>query len=206
MQTAGLVGLTLFMLLGGVVGNSSLYAQALPTATKSAEISAFGGYTASAPDFGPLTKTGFTMGADFTLFPHWHFDPSLEARYDFAHAPTISEHVFLVGPRVQKDFLHDRVHPYINFLFGVGTIDYHPANPKDASDSGRAFSLGGGADFDVTRHISVKADLQQQSWNLGTNSIYKPQGGNYTLAPRTYTFGAAYHFQFRGLNKQTELR
>jgi hypothetical protein len=179
----------------------------LPTATKAAEITAFGGYTVGDPDFGGFTKNGFTLGSDFTLFPHWHVDPSVEVRFNFLHAPTISEHSFLVGPRLQEDFLHDRLHPYVNFLVGAGTISYHPVTvPNDSSDSGRAYSIGGGADFDITRHISVKGDVQQGFWNLGTNSYYKPQGGDYTLSPRTYTFGVTYHFIFRGLNKQQELR
>jgi len=79
-------------------------------------------------------------------------------------------------------------------------------SPKDSSDSGAAISFGGGVDYNVTRHISLKADVQQQSWNLGTNGFFKPQGGNYTLSPRTYTFGASYHFEFHGLGKQRELR
>ena len=202
-----LVVLTVFMLLGGVVGSSSLYAQALPTATKTAEISAFGGYTVTSPDYGPLTKTGFMFGSDFTLFPHWHVDPSIEARFSFAHAPAISERAFLIGPRVQTEVLHNRLHPYADFLFGVGTISYHPiVNPGDSSDSGRAISYGGGADYDLTRHISLKGDVQVQSWNLGTNGFFKPQGGDYTLSPITYTFGASYHFEFHGLGKQRELR
>jgi hypothetical protein len=207
MRPAVLVVLTAFLLLGGVVGNSSLYAQALPTATKKAEIAAFGGYTVSAPDFGTASKGGFLTGADFTIFPHWHFDPSVETRLTYSHAPAISEHSFLVGPRAQFDFLHDHLHPYADVLFGSGVISYHPViNPGDTSDRGLAVSYGGGVDFDITRHLSLKGDLQQQSWNLGKNSFFKPQGGNYTLSPRTYSFGVTYHFQFRGLNKQTELR
>lgn len=207
MYPVRLVGLTVVMLLGGAVGSSSLYAQALPTATKTAEISAFGGYTAASPDFDKFAKTGFTFGADFTLFPHWHVDPSVEARYSFAHSSGISEKAFLVGPRAQFDVLHGRLHPYADVLFGVGTISYHPiVSPGDSSDSGAAVSYGGGVDYDVTRHISLKGDVQRQSWNLGANAFFKPQGGNYTLSPTTYTFGASYHFEFHGLGKQRELR
>ena len=187
--------------LAATVSSLCMHAQSLPTATRGAEITAFGGYSPSTTvDFGPSTRSGFLAGADYTLLPPLHFDPSVEARFTEAHATGISEHTFLIGPRVQKDLLNGRLHPYADFLFGRGTIDYHPVlHAGEPSDSGRALSYGGGIDFSVTRHFSLKMDFQQQSWNLGTNAYFKPQGGDYTLTPRMYTFGLTYHFTFADL-------
>ena len=198
---------TVVLLLGGFVGNSSLYAQALPTATKAAEISVFGGYTPTAPDFGRFTFNSFTTGADFTLFPHWFVDPSVEARFNYAHASTVSEHSLLIGPRLQKDLMGDRLHPYVDFLLGSGTIGYHAAPySSDPSTSGHEMSYGGGVDFDISHHLSLKFDFQQQALNMGTNKTFKPQGGDYTLTPHTFTFGVTYHFQFPGLKGRQDLR
>ncbi len=197
------VRLLLVLSLGGIVGHLSARAQALPTATRGAEINAFGGYAFTTPDFGPAAKTGFMAGADFTLFPPLHFDPSVEVRFTEAHANAISEHSLLAGPRLQKDLANGRLHPYVDVLFGTGTIDYHPVlHTGEPSDSGRALSYGGGIDFSISRRLSVKMDFQQQSWNLGANQFLKPQGGDYTLTPRAYTLGVTYHFMFSDLKGQ----
>jgi hypothetical protein len=195
------------MLLGGSVGSSSLYAQALPTATKGAEITVFGGYTASKTDYGDFAKTGFMGGANFTLFPsHWFVEPSVEFRFDYARSNEVSEHAYLVGPRLQKDIKGGRLHPYADFLFGQGTINFNPAVLGVERAWGPARSYGGGVDFDISRHLSLKGDFQEQSWNTGKNPKLKPDGSDFTLSPQTFIFGVTYHFQFKGLNKQQELR
>jgi opacity protein-like surface antigen len=194
-----------FSTVGGLLAAPSLNAQALPTANRRAEISVFGGYMLSDLDFDGKSKDGFAFGADFTVFPHFFVDPSVEVRYDHASIAQISEHAYLIGPRVQKDYR--RVHPYANFLVGIGGIDYHPApffDPRDTSDSGRNYSIGGGVDFDVARNISVKVDYQQQFWNLGKDPNVTPTG-DYTLSPTTLLFGVTYHIPFSGLRKQREL-
>jgi hypothetical protein len=205
MRPAGLLLFAALLLPGGAIGGSSLYAQSLPTATKTAEINAFGGYTASSPDFNNFAKEGLLLGGNFTIYPFRYFDPSLEIRFTYARSSSISEHSFLVGPRIQKDY--GKLHPYADFLFGDGRIAYHPVLvPKDPSDGGLALSFGGGLEYDIVHHISLKVDVQEQSFNLGQNFVFKPDGSAYTLTPRTYSVGATYHFPFRGLNKQKELR
>jgi opacity protein-like surface antigen len=208
MRIACLVLVSVSSVLGVTTESASLSAQALPTAQKAAEITAFGGYTPSSPDFGPRTYNGFTAGADFTIFPPLRFDPSVEVRFTRSHSYDMTEKSFLVGPRLQKDFGRDHYHPYIDFLVGRGSFNYSGVVPVGFSNtaSGFALSYGGGIDIDVTHHVSLKLDLQQQSWSMGTNRFFKPNGETFTLAPRTYTVGATYHFQFPGLNKQRELR
>jgi hypothetical protein len=193
--------------LGGIVGSSSLLAQALPTAQRAAEITAFGGYTMSNPDQGVYAYKGFLAGANFTIFPHWFIDPSVETRFTYASSTTHTEHSFVVGPRLQKDFHNDRLHPYADVLIGVGVVSYHPEILiGDAKDSGVDLVYGGGIDIDVTRHISLKLDAQRHNFNLGVNAFYKPDGSDYLLTPSTFSVGATYHFPFAGLRKQRELR
>ena len=207
MRFASLASVPVLMMLGGTVGSSFARAQALPTATKGAEVSVFGGYTGSATDYGSAAKAGFLTGAHYTVFPrHWFVDPSVEFRFDYAHAAGVSEHAYLVGPRLQMDFLGDRLHPYADFLFGKGTVNYHPDISGITSTYGPARSYGGGVDFDISRHLSLKADFQQQSWNMGKSNVFKPDGSDFTLGPKTFSLGVTYHFQFRGLNKQQELK
>ena len=195
-----------FLLMAWSVEGTPSAAQSLATARRSAEITAFGGYTVSHPDYGGTSYNGETVGANFTLFNRWWVDPSLEARFSHSSNPIISENSFLVGPRIQKDY--GRFHPYAEALFGVGVISYHPPpsfSPNDNQDSGRNISFGGGVDFDVTRNFSAKVDFQEQNWNLGKNPPFQPDGSDYTLAPSLLTFGVTYHLPFWGLRKQKYL-
>jgi hypothetical protein len=197
----------LILLGGGVASDPSMQAQSLATATRGAEFTAFGGYTGSSTDYGYFAPLGMTAGGNFTLYPkHWFVDPSVELRFDYAHSTGISEHGYFGGPRLQMDILEGRVHPYVDYLFGKGTVSYHPAINGVTSTWGPAKSYGGGVDFDLTPHFSVKADFKQQSWNMGKNVSLKPDGSDFTLAPRAYTLGVTYHFQFSGLKRQNELR
>jgi hypothetical protein len=209
MVLARLAVLTAFVALfiGGAATSPPLRAQALVTASKAAEITAFGGYMYSAPDYGSNSAKGFAAGADFTMFHHWWIDPSVEARFDYTSATSISEHAFLFGPRAQKDY--GRFHPYVDVLFGNGHISYHPPpafSPLDHGDSGFNITYGIGTDIDLPRNLSMKFDFQQQNWNLGKNLPFQPDGSNYTLTPRTLIFGVTYHFPFSGLRKQRDLQ
>jgi opacity protein-like surface antigen len=190
-----------------ILGITSAHSQALATATRGAEITAFGGYTASAPDFETFAPGGFTAGANYTLFPkHLFIDPSVEFRYDYTHSSGVSEHGYFVGPRLQKDIFGGRVHPYVDALYGKGTINLHPPSSGVASAWGGAWSYGGGVDLEVSKHLSLKLDLQQQEWNLGKNAALKPDGSDFTLSPKTYTLGVTYHFTFSELRNQRELK
>ncbi len=62
------------------------------------------------------------------------------------------------------------MHPYVGFLFGVGTISY-PSNTvynDYVYDRSRSMvtSPGGGIYFDVNEKWSIQADFQWQHWNV----------------------------------------
>lgn len=209
MNTVRPAVLTVFvmLILGTAATSPPVRAQALLTASKQAEITAFGGYMYSQPDYGPASKKGFAFGGDFTMFRHWFVDPSAEVRFDYTAGQGINERAILVGPRAQKDF--GRFHPYIDVLFGQGHISYNPPppfSPNDHGDSGFNLTYGAGADVDLVHNFSLKVDFQEQNWNLGKNILFQPDGSNYTLTPRTLMLGVTYHFPFSGLKKQRELQ
>jgi hypothetical protein len=101
MQVARFAALSIFTLVSTGVGISKGRAQSLPTASKSAEISAFGGYVASSPDYGAFLKKGIGAGADFTIFPKIPVAPSLEVRGHEAFGTYVTEKALFVGLRVQ---------------------------------------------------------------------------------------------------------
>jgi opacity protein-like surface antigen len=185
---------------------ASAHGQSLTTASKSAEISAFGGYVASQPDYGPFIKTGFGAGVDLTIFPRFPVAPSFEVRAHEVSGPYLIQRSLMAGLRVQRD-IRNRFHPYADFLIGVGQIEYKPIpNPDYTADQSKAYSIGGGINIDLAYHLAAKFDYQQQEWNLGPNAQNKPQGGDYTLSPTTMLVGVTYTVPFRKLNRHGDFR
>lgn len=167
------------------------YGQATTTASKTMDISFFGGYSATRPDYGPQVDNGVTVGANVTRYYRYRVKPSLETRFGFANGPTVNEQTYLFGFRGQMDY--GRVHPYADVLFGLGNIHYNfivdPRNPKSGlNDDSVVESPGVGLDIDVYRQWQVKADYQYQFWNLGTND---------SLSPSVFTVGVTYRIPFR---------
>jgi hypothetical protein len=184
--------------------NVASRAQANPTSSKSAEISAFGAYMGSKTDYGQRSNEGVAVGVDFTIFPRFPVAPSLEVRAADASAQDASEKSLLVGVRIQRD-IHRKLHPYGDFLIGAGKITFHPApSPDYTSDLGRAISYGGGINIDVTRSFALKLDAQKQSWDFGLKNEYSPNLGEYVLHPITAMVGVTYIIPFRILNRHSD--
>jgi len=68
-------------------------------------------------------------------------------------------------------------HADIDFVHPIGT--YY-------GDASMIYTLGGGADFNVTRQWSVRMDFTDQRWNLDPNS----------LTPTAFGLGVAYSIPF----------
>ena len=106
------------------------HAQALPTASKTMDISAFGGYIFAKPDFGPDNNTGGAVGIDFTRYFGWRIAPSLEARGTYSTGDTITLKSLVGGLKFQTK-VGRRYYPYADFLAGGGTIS-SPTSSKSA--------------------------------------------------------------------------
>jgi hypothetical protein len=190
----------------GFISSNTAAAQSLSTASKGAEISVFGTYTAGTPDYGPFAKKGISAGGDFTIFPHFILKPSLEIRGNELYSADVTEKSVLFGPRAQID-IRGKFHPYGDFLIGGGEIIYHPdPAPGYTGDRSKVYSYGGGINIDVAHHLAAKFDFQQQSWNLGHNSIAVSGSGNFTLSPRLFMAGVTYTLPFRFLKRSTDYR
>jgi len=169
-----------------------LAAQATATATAPIDASVFVGYTRTYPDYGQVTNPGVTFGFDFAHYFKFPIVPSLEARANISNGTIVNEKTFLFGVRADPK-LHGRFHPYGTFLIGPGTLHYVLPNgfPGYTGDNSVVKSIGGGIDFDVYKHFQVKADVQYQFWNFGSN---------YTLTPTTYLIGVTYRLRSRDGN------
>lgn len=171
-----------------------VFAQAKPAGTQQLQLSAFAGLTGTFTDLSGGKNLGITAGVDLT-FPAFHlFRPSAEARgtYPIDEGNISSQKNFLVGPKVEYPI--GRFHPYADFFFGRGEIDYHSPGYTFGEltylkTNTFIYSPGAGLDYNLTHNLAVKADVQFQHWD--TPAV--PSG---VIHPIAITFGAIYNFDF----------
>ncbi|MEO7029468.1 MAG: hypothetical protein ABI147_08690 [Acidobacteriaceae bacterium] len=181
-------GFLLAILLLAIAPTLRSQAQGLPTASKTIDISVFGGYLTENPDYGPTRNKGFFVGANATRYFHWPVAPSLEVRYNRTTGQYINDSSFVGGPRIQVDLFH-RFHPYADFLLGIDSIHFvRPFDPTFLNDSAIVYDLGGGIDIDLVRNFQLKLDYQGQTANFGSG---------FSLAPRPLSIGVVYRIPFR---------
>jgi opacity protein-like surface antigen len=160
-------------------------AQALVSAQRGAEIAPFAQTTIIRPDWGPTSNIGYTLGVDYTRFIRSVVQPSIEFRMTSANGTTVNERTLSGGLKLQTT-IH-RVHPYAAVLVGTGNIVFvHPVSPTYLSDNAMVYSLGGGADINVTSQWKVRLDFMHQGWNLG----------DATLTPTALGVGVSYSLPF----------
>jgi opacity protein-like surface antigen len=185
-----LIVLSLFLL--AALGAAPARAQQDSSASKSAEISAFGGYTNLNSDYG-RRNNGITLGADYTRFLHFPITPSFEVRANHTSGPGLTEESVLFGLRLEAPF-RQRFHPYATVLYGGTKIIFKtPPTPTYTYDQSSAISIGGGVDFDVTHNFRAKFDFQQQFEDFGNNGIHQ----DFTLTPAGFTIGVVYRIPFK---------
>jgi hypothetical protein len=186
-----LVPFTLSLFLWAALNAPLARAQKDGTVTKSAEISAFAGFTNIDSDYG-TRNNGFTIGADYTRFFHFPIAPSFEVRANHTSGISLTEESILFGLRLEAPF-RQRFHPYATALFGGTKIFFKfPPTTTYTYDQTSAISLGGGIDVDVTRNFRAKFDYQQQFEDFGANA-FNP---DFTLTPSGFTAGVVYRIPF----------
>lgn len=173
------------LLLGVLLATTGIAsAQALITAGRGAEFAPFAQTTLVRPDWGPSNNIGYTLGIDYTRFIRSIVQPSLEVRMTSANGTTVNERSYTGGLKLQTS-IH-RVHPYATVLAGYGTIHLNYNDGTYTGDNGIVYSLGGGADFNVTSQWKLRFDFTHQQWNLG----------NAPLSPMTLGVGVSYSLPF----------
>jgi len=175
--------LFLALALGAVPG---LQAQKLPTATRSVDIQAGGGFVYGESDYG-RTMDGY--GVYGTLDFRYHLGVELE--YHKANGTDlIYEKTYEVGPRYVWHY--GRLNPYVKVMYGRGVFNFPPYYPGGESSANLAYNIlagGGGVDYRLRRYLNVRGDFEYQDW--ASNPGFLPHG----LTPYIGTIGVAYHFR-----------
>src|ERR1700678_276644 len=164
-------------------------AQSTPAATQQLQLSAFAGATGTFTNLEGGKNLGITAGIDLTFLRFRLFRPSFEGRgtYPVNGGHINSQKNFPLGPKAQYPI--GRFHPYADFLFGRGEIDYHPpfvvGDLQYLSSNTFVYSPGVGLDYNLTHSLAIKADAQFQHWNT-------PVTASGTLNPTALTIGVLY--------------
>jgi opacity protein-like surface antigen len=186
------VRLALFAAVSALTHAAS--AQTAPAGTQKLQLSAFAAATGTFTGLEGGKNLGITVGADLTFLNFRQFRPSFEARgtYPINKGHISSQKNFLLGPKVEYPL--GKFHPYVDFLFGRGQIDYHDpgfifGNTLYINSDTFIYSPGVGADYNLTHNLAIKADVQFQHWDT-------PVTASGSIHPTALTLGVVYSFDF----------
>jgi len=150
---------------------SHAYAQGSATASRALGISVFTGASAVDTGLNSGRNVGITVGADLTLRRRFGLNPAVEFRgtYPIEGGQADSQSNALLGIRLSGTL--NRLHPYGNFLFGRGRIDYAPPllDPQKlfyyVQSTSSVLSPGGGIVADLNDFFALRADAQLQRYD-----------------------------------------
>lgn len=167
------------LLLAGTLAGPSLFAQAVSTASRRADLQIGGGFVVAASDYQPQKLRGF--GLYTTLDVTNHFG----GEFVFHQANTstsdkLYERTYEIGPRYHRDY--GPFAPYVKLMYGRGVFNF----PNDVANLAYNLFAGGvGADIHVKPYLNVRADYEYQKW-----LSFPPNG----LNPQVFMVGVAYRF------------
>lgn len=187
--------LFLALSLTAILPTTAARAQATPTATRGMQLSAFGAVSGVYTGLGGGKNFGVVAGADLGLTPVHGIRPEIEVRglYPADHGLVDSQKSLLAGVRTEF-LLNHRLRPYADFLIGRGDSHYGIngylfGNAIYIETTTNVYSPGGGFDYDLSQHLSVKVDAQFQRWgNAPTPS--------HNIWAKLGTVGIVYRFNF----------
>ncbi len=184
------------LLFFSLAASSFAGAQAFPTATQPLQLSAFGAATGTYTGLGGGRNLGITAGVDLGFKPFYRFYPTAEVRgtYPVNGGQVDAQENVLFGIKLAR--FYGRYHPYADFLFGRGKINYQNGGYPDPTGTllyldtvSNVFSYGGGLDLDLTDQIAFKVDAQFQQYAAPVTT----SGHIYSKA---ISLGLVYRFDF----------
>jgi opacity protein-like surface antigen len=138
-------------------------------------------------------KTDFAIDQMYGIAAYYDLDIGrwagleVEGRtIQFNSVKNIRQDTISAGGRFLFPHYH-HLHPYAKFLGGIGSVDFPPpaTAPYYGHDTFAFYAIGGGVDYRLTRHFSIRGEYESQFW---------PSFPNNGLTPRGFTIGAGYRF------------
>lgn len=175
-----------------VASSAALWSQAVPTARRTLQLSAFGLLQGTYTGLSGGRNLALTAGGDLSFYHIGAVLLSAEVRgtYPLDKGEVDGQKSVLGGLRIEDRFARFVV--FADGLAGRGGIDYtnggHIVPPLVYfSSTTNVLAGGGGVEVDLTRSLALKGDLQVQHWNVPfATAIYPKQIGVGVV----YRFGA----------------
>lgn len=192
-------------------------AQRRATATQDLEISAWGGVNGTYTGIYGSRNLSVTAGASVAIRPFHGIRPALEVRgtLPLKNGDIAGERNMMIGPTFSKNVL-PRLDIYGDAFYGRGKIEYQHGGLVSSTGTfayvynySNIFAVGGGAEYRVTRRISLKADVQLERYEtpftqtflpvttpvVGGSNAYIVDTPSHAVA-KALTVGAKYRFNF----------
>jgi opacity protein-like surface antigen len=153
----------------------------IPTATRAGDLQLGGGLILGASNYN-FTETRLVGAAFYTTFDvrsHWGAEANFHQSQS-SQDSTVYERTYEVGPRLYV--LRGAFEPYAKVLYGRGDYNF---SKNIANIAYNIYTVGGGADFRVTRSLNIRGDYEYQTW---------PGFPISALHPSVVTVGVAFHF------------
>ena len=151
-----------------------------PTAIKKADLQIGIGYSIARPDYSQGTFQGVSGYATYDFTPHFGLELMFH-QVNTRKEDQQYERTYEVGPRYVRHF--GRFDPYVRPAYGRGVFNF----PNGVANLAyNMFTVAGGVDVHVLRHVNARAEYEAQHW-----FNFPPNG---SLSPSVFTVGAAYHF------------
>jgi hypothetical protein len=190
--------LTLALLLATISCSCNATAQhSKPTATQDIRLSAFSGVSGVYTGLSGSRNLSLTVGVDLAMPPWRGMLPTLEFRGTKNVVGTIAGQKDILGGLKLDILPGNRLHPYGDFLFGRGEMDYGSGgylfnNFSYLVTTSYVYSPGAGFDFDISDHLAIKVDGQVQRWSYAPTTSGK-------LYSTIGTIGLVYRFGRLGM-------
>ena len=199
----------LFLVAGFAIGPVA-HGQALPTASRGADLQVGAGFTYAHSDYVPNNIGGYAFYADYDLVGLFGIEANFHRVKDPNPDPLVpsnhfSETTYEIGGRYVRHYYEGKLAPYGKVLYGRGVANF-PAHELFTPGGVEVYidnfaynlvSFGGGVDYRLTSRINVRGDFEYQHWFASDREL--PSG----LSPYLFTIGAAYHFPARGPSKMS---
>ena len=174
----------------------TLFCQAMPTARRTLQISAFGLLGGTYTGLSGGRNLAVTAGGDL-IFLHYRkalFGAELRGTYPLDKGAVDSQKSVLAGLRAETRV--SRVVVFGDVLAGRGGIDYqnggYPVPPLVYFATNTVvYAAGGGAELDITRQLALKLDAQVQHWAT-------PVTASGVIYPKQIGVGVVYRFGANG--------
>ncbi len=153
--------------------------QTTPTAIRRASIQAGGGFAIAGSDYSQDAFLGGSVYATFDFSSHLGVEFMFH-QVNTRHDDQISERTYELGPRYVLHY--GAVEPFVRAAYGRGVFNY----PNSVANLAyNMFTVAGGADIRLTRHVYARGEYEVQRW-----FDFPPNG----LQPTVVTVGGAYRF------------